>query len=123
MSSCIDHAQSSESDGCQHQSKIPKRDIKIARYEKEIDNDQSQPRGYDVREDLWFEKHADTGRDLYCADQVHESGTSPAEHIIDNRRQVLLPVDQQAKVFVYARYNRRRRKAEPKDLIRLISLI
>src|SRR6266498_2428295 len=70
------------------------RDIEVAGNHQQVADDQEQPSGHDVGEDPRLKPHAESGDDLDHTDQVHQRMTMTANHVVDERRQVLIPVDE-----------------------------
>src|SRR5690606_34998634 len=80
----------------------------------------NQPKHYYIREDLRPKEYADARDDLDHADDVHKLVAVAAEHIVHERRQVLIPVHKHVKEFIQPRGYRCHYKCELQKMKRLI---
>src|SRR5829696_426544 len=105
----------------ERETEVAERHVEKAWNHEQISYDQQQPRRYDVCEDARLEGHPEPRHDLDHPDRHHQLVAVAARQIVDERREVLIPVHQQVKKFVEPGHNRRDRKAKVENLIRLIA--
>jgi len=117
--------QPTERQRAEAQPEVAQRDVVVRervrrRDQQQVQDDAQQPRRHDVGEDARAEQHADTGDDLDDAGDEHERVSVPAEPAVHDRREVVVPVDQQVEELVRSCHDRRDDETDVQNLISLV---